>query len=109
METEKKPLQHWKDVTPEYFEFNEKGQVLIGRLAGYTEFIIKTVPVKKWTIKRDPDGSLISFLGGVQLDPLLLSVPSNTMVKLEYMGKVKVSSGNQAKVFKLFVGGSSAV
>jgi len=95
-------MPKWKETTPDFMQFETKGQALEGQLLGYTEIQIKGVTVRRWQIKRLEDGIAVGFLGGVSLDSMLEAVTAGTVIKLEYEGKVKLGSGYSVKKFKLY-------
>ena len=92
----------WKETTPDFKQFSEKGETLEGQLLGYTIIQIKGVNVKRWQIRRLSDGIAQGFLGGISLDAMLEAVPVGTTIKLEYLGKVSVGSGMSVKKFRLY-------
>lgn len=93
----------WKEITPEFYIFESKGQFVEGRLLGFSEINIKGVVVKKWQIERLDNGIIVGFLGGVSLDPMLAAVPVDTTIKLEFDGMVKLEAGHRVKKFKLYI------
>jgi len=97
-----KNLVGWKETTPDFKQFSEKGETLEGQLLGYTIIQIKGVNVKRWQIRRLSDGIAQGFLGGISLDAMLEAVPVGTTIKLEYLGKVSVGSGMSVKKFRLY-------
>lgn len=96
-------IMAWKEITPEFKVFSEKGEFVEGKLLGHSEIKIKDVTVKKWSMEDIHTGVSINFLGGVSLDPMLLAVPVGTVIKLEFDGTVKLERGQRVKKFKLYL------
>lgn len=95
-------MKGWKETTPDFKQFEEKGETLEGELLGFNIIQIKGVNVRRWQLRRLSDGIAVGFLGGVSLDATLDAVPVGTTIKLEYEGKVKLGSGYHVKKFKLY-------
>jgi hypothetical protein len=93
---------NWKETTPDFKQFEAKGETLEGELLGFNIIQIKGVNVRRWQLRRLSDGIAVGFLGGVSLDATLDAVPVGTTIKLEYEGKVKLGSGYHVKKFKLY-------
>jgi hypothetical protein len=91
-----------KEITPEFFQFTDKGQEVEGKYAGYGEIQINGVTVRKHAIQRTSDGKVINFLGGVQLDQILSTVKDGGEIALVYDGRTTIAKGFQVKKFKLF-------
>lgn len=92
----------WKEITPEFIQFQEKGEAIEGILLGYDEITVKGVTVKRWQMERSGDGVILSFLGGVSLDRILEAVPRGKLIRLEYQGRINIGSGMSVKKFKLY-------
>lgn len=91
----------WEKITPEFFQFKDAGQELIGRIGPSEEIKIDGVPTWKHSIETE-DG-IKTFLGGVALDSLLLGSITGTKVKLVFNGMKKpASGGREFKDFDLY-------
>jgi len=91
----------WQEVTPEFYEFKEAGQELIGILSDKSVVNIRGTEVNRWTFNTK-DG-MVSFLGGVALDPMLERIEPGTLVKLVFTGVQPTAKGTQVKTFRVFV------
>jgi len=91
----------WREVTPEFYEFKEAGQELIGILSGRSMINIQGTEVSRWVVNT-PNG-MVSFLGGVSLDPLLEGIEMGTLIKLIFQGLQPTAKGTSVKTFRVFV------
>jgi len=96
-------MTNWKEVVPsveddsEMWDF-DKNSVLIGA------FKKKEVvgPKKSSLYTFDVDGKLYKVWGGVILNDRLSEAKENQEVKIEYLGEVRASSGNDYRDFKVY-------
>lgn len=90
----------WQEKTADFITFDEKGQELLGCLTGIDEITLHDTKVRRARIETQT--GVKSFLLGAQLEPLLLTVPVGTIIKVRYLGEVKSSIGRRVKQYKVW-------
>lgn len=73
-------------IKPVFVKWETVGQVVEGEIVGMAYVDMKSGgAVPKYTVKSD-DGSMYSFLAGVQVAELLHSIPKGTYVRITFKG-----------------------
>ena len=93
--------EEWENHTPDFYQFTEAGQFLIGTLAPSETITVGGQPTERYTLETS-DGP-VAFLGGVQLDSLLLGLPIGTKIKLLFLGLFDAPGGRKYKKFELYL------
>lgn len=89
------------EKTVDFFTFEKEGAEIEGILVGVEEVMIQDNPVKRYILQAGAD--LKAFLGGVQLDSLMMDVELNTAIKVQYTGKTTSKSGRPVNQYRLWV------
>ena len=90
----------WEKRNPEFITFEKIGYELVGKLGPSERILIDGQEVERYTVETS-EGP-VAFLGGAQLDSLLMGLLVDTEIKLVYTGKAKGRTGREFKTFDLF-------
>lgn len=92
----------WERRTPDFVQFTKEGMELIGTLGPSDTIQVNGQDTYRHTIETKEGPK--SFLGGVQLDSLILGLVVGTKIKLVFLGmKTPANGGRPFKDFDLFV------
>lgn len=92
----------FNEVMVEFFQFNNPGDTLTGRLIGKDTTVMRGGNrIGKYTLIKK-DGSRVAFLGSVKLDEQLKCVGNGQEVYIQYTGKEKLDGGNEMNTFRVF-------
>lgn len=94
-------MTKWKEVTlKENSDVWDKEDPIEGKLVK-TEHDVGPNKSNMYTIKTE-EGE-VKVWGSTVLDDKLLGVPENTLVKIEYEGKLKSKKGSEYHSYKVFI------
>jgi hypothetical protein len=89
-----------------FFQFQEPGDHITGRLVVKGNTRINGATVGKYTIQEIQDGKVkdVSFLGSVLLDEKLSRIPNGSNIFISYLGEIPTGDkGNKMKKFNVAV------
>ena len=94
--------RQWEDVEPAFKTWEKKGESVEGNFISSEEFVYATGDNGIRYILEDDDGVRVAFNGTKQLNSLLQTIEFGTYIKVEYVGEVKTSQPQPAKIFKVY-------
>lgn len=92
----------WEDVEPAFKTWETQGESVEGTFINSEEFTYATGDDGIRYTLEDDDGVRVAFNGTKQLNSLLTGIEFGTYIKVEYVGEVKTSQPQPAKIFKVY-------
>ena len=94
----------YAEVIVEFFQFQNEGDIIKGRLVGKDQVTVRGNRIGKYTLIRESDSTRVAFLGGVQLDELMKNVAVGKELLIVFTHKEKTGQGEgyDMKRFKVY-------
>lgn len=92
---------NWEERTPQIFNFLEAGDELEGLYIGADTIELRGSAVVRYAVRTD--SGVVTFLGSVQLNPLMDRESVGTYLRIRYEGDVSTQNGQKMRTFKLWV------
>ncbi len=92
----------YQEIVVDWFKFEVPGDYIEGMLVGKTQVTVRSSRIGKYTLMRD-DKTKVGFLGGAQLDDLMVSVQYGQSVFVQFVGEERTKDEFGLKIYKVFV------